>query len=93
MYFLRTKFRTYLTYMRSLAGCGGVVSDLTFVIVTPSIHFPITGAGQTVEGATRYVHHLLVCQCSHNSLGHTLVGVVSMPQPEIVTFTPVIKDN
>lgn len=77
------------TYLWCLTGRRGIISDLPFIIVPPCKHFAITGAGQAVEGSTRYVHHLAVSQSTENTLWGALVGVVSVAKSEIVSFPPV----
>lgn len=81
------------THLWSLYRGSAVVANLSFIVVPPGVHHPITSAADTVERATGNVHDKLLPQGSHHSLGETVVGVVFMAQTIIITLTPVITRN
>lgn len=64
--------------MRTLTGSSGVVSNLPLIVIAPGVDLAVAGAGQAVQRATRDVYDFLVMECSQDSLGRALVGVVSM---------------
>jgi hypothetical protein len=72
---------------RSLDGVGGVVAELSLVVVPPREHLPLVGTSHAMQRPRRYAYYFFTLQRRH-LLGspHVLAGTVT--QPVIITFTP-----
>lgn len=79
--------------MCDLACRGGIISNLSLIVVAPGVDLPVLRADQTVQGATGNVHHPLCGQHTKNPLGSTLVRVIAVTKSKIVTFAPEIKNK
>ena len=91
LYSLYKALSLLLSNLRSLDRGYAVVPDLSLVVVSPGEDLSVAGTADTVERATRHIHHRLAGQRTHDSLGKTLVGVVCMTQTVIITLAPAMK--
>ena len=77
-----------VTYHRALDRLCCVIPNLSLVIVTPGEDVARCGAHHTVQRAAGYVNHPLASQGSHDTLGGSLVAVITMSQTVVVALTP-----